>query len=144
MEPPRYLHLKPGDAPLNLEGEAPFKAVVVIEASVAAEWRDQVSEWLVRAGCRYMMAWGEDCSAWDSSVDEANLAIFDFADIPENDQVMTTWHSDEPLSEVFWFSKFVAEHPTLALGKTLIIHISQEARAAELLKAFFETREKTD
>ncbi len=42
METPRYLHLKPGDAPPRLEGVAPFKAVLVIDSEVTPEWQAQV------------------------------------------------------------------------------------------------------
>lgn len=78
MEAPRYLHLKPGEAPPRLEGVAPFKAVVVVDSEVTPEWQAQVSDWLVRSGCRWMiMAWGRKCGDWDTSFDLARLAMFD-------------------------------------------------------------------
>src|SRR5690606_27385773 len=116
----------------------------VIDADVTPEWQGQVSDWLVRSGCRYMMAWGKDCSAWDSSVDEANLVQFDYGEIPEDDFVMTTWHANEPLEEAFWFSQFCAMHPSLELEKTYIVHISPEAREAAMLQAFAAAQESTD
>ena len=115
MQTLEYLHLRPGDAPPRLDGTAPFKAVVVVESDVTPEWQGRVSDWLVRAGCRYMMAWGRDCSGWDSSVDEANLIVFDYPETPEDESIMTTWHDNEPLEEVFWFSQFCAMHPSLEL-----------------------------
>jgi len=136
MKSLEYLHLLPGHAPPRLEGVAPFKMVVVIDADVTPEWQGQVSGWLVEAGCRYMMAWGKNCSDWDSSVDEANLAVFDFEEVPEDASVMTTWHDGEPLDEVFWFSEFCAMHPSLALERTYILHIAPEPREVEMLKTF--------
>jgi hypothetical protein len=91
-----------------------------------------------------MMAWGKDCSAWDSSVDEANLVRFDYGEIPEDDFVMTTWHADEPLEEAFWFSQFCAMHPSLELEKTYIVHISPEAKEAAMLQTFAAAQESTD
>lgn len=111
--------MQPGDAPPRLDEAAPFKAVVVIDAEVTPEWRGQVSDWLVRCGCRYIMAWGKDCSAWDSSVDEANLMKFDYEEIPEDDVVMTTWHAEEPFEEAFWFSQFSCHTPVAGVGEDL-------------------------
>ncbi len=133
---PEYLHLK-SEGPLpRLDGTKPFKAVVVIDSEVTPEWQSQVSDWLVRSGCRYMVAWGLRCSTWDDSVDLANLKMFDFGEIPEDDFVMTTWHESDPLSEAFWFCGHCAEHPSLVLESAYIVHIASESRQAELLEAF--------
>jgi hypothetical protein len=131
-----YLHLPVGRTPPSLEGYRPFKALLVIEQPVTSEWQSIVSEWLVQGGCLYMMAWGRDCSSWDDSVDYANLSAFDFGEIPEDALVMTTWHADVPLREALWFAAHVAVHPTVALDRTIIVHISVEERRAELLRAF--------
>ncbi|WP_443094132.1 DUF7684 family protein [Pseudoduganella umbonata] len=42
--------------------------------------------------------------------------------------VVTTWHDDEQLPEVFWFARHVVEHPRLALDRVLIVHIAAEPR----------------
>jgi hypothetical protein len=144
METPEYIHMRPGDTPPRLDEAAPFKAVVVIDADVTPEWQGQVSDWLVRSGCRYMMAWGKDCSAWDSSVDEANLVKHDFGEISEDDFVMTTWHANEPLEEAFWFSQFCAMHPSLELDRTYIVHISLESKDAAMLKTYVGAQELTN
>ncbi len=83
-----------------------------------------------------MMAWGSSCSSWDDSVDMANIEQFEFADIPEDKFVMTTWHADEPLSEAFWFSKNCATHPVIKLERTVVIHIAGEALEKELLTVY--------
>lgn len=136
MDAPQYLHLKPGDAMPEFASVGPFKAVLVLDCEVTSDWQAQVSEWLVRSGCRYMMAWGRNCSTWDDSVDEANLKIFDYGEIPEVDFVMTTWHENEPLRETFWFCQHGALHPSVELARTYILHISPQARADELLETF--------
>jgi hypothetical protein len=51
-----------------------------------------------------MMAWGDECSRWDDSVDYANLAAF------------------KSLSEIFWFAEHCAYHSTIDLESTLILH----------------------
>ena len=138
-----YLHLPAGQVPPSMGGRAPFKAMLVLDQPVTEVWQDLVSEWLVRSGCRYMMAWGAGSSAWDDSVDYAALSTADFGAGPDEQQVMTTWHDDEPLSETFWFAGNCALHPTVALGDAVIIDIRAEAREAELLEAYAEAQEQT-
>ena len=142
METAIYVHLPAGQSPPPLEGHRPFKAALVIEQPVTDEWQSLVSEWLVRSGCLYMMAWGRDCSSWDDSVDYANLLAFDFGEAPNDAFVMTTWHEDEPLTEALRFAAHSAVHPTVALDRTIIIHISAEERRAELLEAFQKATER--
>lgn len=127
-KPVKYLHLLP-DAPLpGLSGLHRFKAVLVVESDVSQMWQWDVCRWLVSSGCRYMLAWGKDCSSWDDAVDEANLERFDYGDIPDEERVMTTWHEDEDMEEVFWFAKNRAKHPVLDLSETVLIHIGDVDR----------------
>lgn len=79
----RYIHLRPGAALPAHAVPRPYRALVIIEDVVEPECRDTVSRWLVDTGCLSMSAWGRECSAWDDSVDQANLADFDFGDIPD-------------------------------------------------------------
>jgi len=103
-----YLHLKPQSSLPTWAFSSPYQAVLVIDAKVSLEWQEELSKWLVETGCLYMMAWGNDCSSWDDSVDMANMEAYDFKHIPESSFVMTTWHEKEPLSDVFWFVKYSA------------------------------------
>jgi hypothetical protein len=136
MNSPAYLHLH-ADQPLpRLEGVRPFKAVLIIEVEVTPDWRALVSDWLVRSGCLYMMAWGRGCSEWDDSVDHANLNVFDYGEIPDDSFVMTTWHEHDSLPQVFWYCEHSAFHPTVDLERTLIIHVSPNDRREELLETF--------
>ncbi|MFO0992722.1 MAG: hypothetical protein U1E67_12425 [Hyphomicrobiales bacterium] len=136
MSAPIYLHLRPGDTPPSLGERSPFKTVVVIESEVTPEWRAQVSDWLVENGCLYMMAWGQDCSKWDDSVDWAVLEKFDYGDIPDEAFVMTTWHDGVPLDEVFWFCQHCAFNEAVEFDRTYILHIADEPREAEMLSRF--------
>jgi hypothetical protein len=109
---------------------------VVVEESSTRDWQTEVSSWLVKSGCLYMMAWGEDCSSWHDSVDTANISEFHGEEIPEEKFVRTTWHTDEPLSEVFWFAKNCADHPVLEIKNTIILHISRCSREDDLTSKF--------
>jgi hypothetical protein len=136
MTLPVYVHLKPGDALPKLRNANFFKAILVIEADAPTAWRDATADWLVGSGCRYLSAWGRSCGTWHDCVDLANLRAFDFAEIPDDDFVMTTWHAKEPLKDVFWFVGQSAAHPTVSIEETYIIHIAPNERSAELLEAF--------
>jgi hypothetical protein len=89
------------------------------------------------------MTWGHKCGDWETSVDEANLAMFDYGEILEDDFVMTTCHRKESLQDAFWFSEHAAMHPSLELESTYIIHIAPDASATELLKTFRAAQEET-
>lgn len=117
---------------------APCRGVLIVEAAVLPTWQAVVSEWLVRSGCLYTMAWGPGCSSWDDSVDMANIEQFDFKEIPESKFVITTWHDDQPLSEVFWFCKNNAFHPSVELRNTLLLHIAANSNEQKMLGAYAE------
>ena len=121
---------------------APFRAVVVIDAPYSTGWQKDVSDWLVLSGCLYMMAWGEDCSSWDDSVDYANRDAFSSGEIPDEKFVMTTWHERQSLDDVFWQAQFAADHPDVALAGTLIIHISDKEAGDEFLARFIAARDQ--
>ncbi|MGO1070141.1 DUF7684 family protein [Lysobacter sp. CA199] len=134
--PPTYIHLTPESTLPALNIGQPFRAVVIAEQAVSPDWQSQVGDWLVASGCLYMMAWGQDCSSWDDAVDWASLRAFDFGDVPDDRDVFTTWHTDEPLSEVFWFAKNSAAHPTVALEHDVLVHIAANASEQVLLNDY--------
>ena len=125
-----YVHLPSGLALPSLLAK-PRRIMVLIEQNVAPEWQDAVSKRIIESGCLYMMAWGQNCSSWDDSVDHANLEKFDYGDVPEEDFVMTTWHENEALCEVFFFARVCAFHPTIALPVLTILDIREEPRSLQ-------------
>lgn len=133
---PVYLHVQPGSTLPDLLRPYPFRAIVVIDSLVTSEWQAKVSNWLIRSGCLYMLAWGTDCSSWDDSVDFANIEQFGFADIPEDRFVITTWHADERLNEVFDFCKRHAVHPAVKLHHTVLLHIADQGNEKAMVKAY--------
>ena len=125
---PRYIRLNNGSNFPELKITKPFKTIVIIEEKTSNEWQAAASFWLVQQGCRYMMAWGNECSTWDDSVDYANIEFFGYEQLQGEELVMTTWHDDETLQDVFLFSKNSAHHPTLDLSEVVIIHICQSEK----------------
>lgn len=138
MMTPLYLKLIEGDPLPSLSHFKPFKAVVLIEERQSNDWQIVVSKWLVDQGCLYMMAWGIDCSSWDDSVDYANLEVFNYGEIPDDSFVMTTWHEDESLADVFFFCKNCAVHPTVDLSNTIIVHATKVSSENTIIKEYLE------
>ena len=132
----RYLHLAPENDLPALEGLSKFKAILVIEAEVAEMTMWETSRALVASGCQYALAWGTACESWHDAIDDAYLEATNYEDVPEEQRVMTTWHEDEELSEVFWFAKHRASHPALELPETLILHVAEEPRRDEIEAEF--------
>jgi hypothetical protein len=134
--PVSYFRLAEGKPLPDLLPYAPYRAVLVLDAEHGQEWQKEVSEWLVRSGCLYMMAWGVRCSTWDDSVDWANIDRFEGRDIPDERFVLTTWHDDETLDEVFWYADFCARHPEVELRHTIILHVSRHEDGEAMLARF--------
>ena len=130
-----YIHLPPSGKPPSLEIQ-PYKMIIVADKEVPNEWRKSVAEWIYGIGSRYVIAWGLSCEDWHDSVDLANLEAFNFGEIPQQHDAITTWHANEPLSEVFWFAGFCADHPDVMLGDTVILHIAEQDNCDALLTEF--------
>jgi hypothetical protein len=81
-QPFTYLHIQPEAALPAASIRLPTRVVVVADSEVSAKWQEAVGNWLVQSGCLYMMAWGDNCSSWDDSVDVANIKEFKFGEIP--------------------------------------------------------------
>ena len=135
-----YIHL-PAGIKLPETERCPRRVVVLIEQNVTDDWQNEVSDWIVESGCLCMMAWGTECSSWDDSVDYAMLDKFNYKDIPEDNFIMTSWHNDEPISEVFFYNRVCASHPTIELPLVTILHIAENERREEILKIY--EQEKT-
>lgn len=117
---------------------APYKCVILIERTVSAAFREAVSRKLVETGCLYAMAWGEDCSLWDDSVDHAVLDRFGYGDIPDAQFVLTTWHENDPIEDVFFFARCVAmlSYADVELSNLLALDIAPSEREDEIRKVF--------
>lgn len=94
-----YIQINPNIKLPIIDEFNPFKAILVIDQEYSDKWQVAVSEWLVTSRCKYMFACGLSCSSW---------------------------HDDEPLTEVFEFAKIV-RHENYELSKTFIIHISNSS-----------------
>ncbi|WP_157739089.1 hypothetical protein [Labrenzia sp. VG12] len=137
----RFHYLRPGTGDQLRDASVParFKAIVAIEEELDPKARDAVCDWLVASGCLYMMAWGAGCEIFYDCVDETIRDRHDFGDIPVGAGVVTTWHENEPLSEVMWFARFAAEHSVAVLQDVVLVHLSSVDRREEFKDLFERT-----
>lgn len=126
MPAPLYVHLPNGGA-LPALGPAPFIALLIADSIVMEDWRAGICEQLAGRGCRYLVAWGQDCALWAHTMNTIAAG--------EN-LVMTAAHEDEPLAEAMWFSVHETRHPVVTLEGLVIVHVAPRARRDEILTEF--------
>jgi hypothetical protein len=134
----RYVHVAGDQHSLGIETIGSYRAVVLCDYTVPEQQRMDIARDLCKTGCRYMMAWGPECSRWDDDVDWANRERFDCAEPPESHYIMTTWHDDESLDELFWFAKTTACYDGFEWneGDTLLVHFGDPSRKQEFLDRY--------
>lgn len=126
-----------GEAIIPVEAGT-YLCVILIERPVSESFRERTSNTLVRTGCRFMMAWGVDCSLWDDSVDYANIMQFFPAEIPESQFVMTTWHDKDTLEDVFFYAKhnMHSSFNDVKYDSLVVLDLGQDDRSDEIKEAF--------
>ena len=115
---------------------APFKVVLAIGDSVSRSRQNEISNWLVEMGGKYVMICGSDCKSWEQSIRQANLGQVDIEDMGPREFVMITTHEHERLRNVFWHAKKHARHTHIKLNNMLAIHIGNRNRSVEYLSMF--------
>lgn len=107
----------------RIEHLRPFKCVLISELETTDNQKLEVCEWLLNAGCLYLMAWGKECSLWHDHMDEVHITAFNYQDIPGEHLVMTTWHPNESIRDVLRFAKYAATHGCTTLENLLILDL---------------------
>jgi len=115
---------------------APFKVVLAIGDTVSRSRQNEISNWLVEMGGKYVMICGSDCKSWEQSIRQANLGQVDIEDMGPREFVMITTHEHERLRNVFWHAKKHARHTHIKLNNMLAIHIGNRNRSVEYLSMF--------
>jgi hypothetical protein len=131
-----YLHHRPEAALCQVRQAEASRVVLVAEITTSQAYKETIAKELAQGNCLYFMAWGSESEAWHDAVDMANIEQFDFLDIPQERFIMTTWHEDEPLSEVLCFCKNSAFHALVELKHTVLLHVSPEPREQDLLEQY--------
>jgi hypothetical protein len=135
---PRYIQIRPDELVLEHAVKKPYKAILVIDFESGNDLRTRVCDWLVSTGCRYALCWGNNCDAWEDWIDQTSvMRALDHPDAAAADEVlMTTSHANDDLSQMFWFSKNCAFVEGVDFQEVLILHVSHEDKATELLEVY--------
>jgi hypothetical protein len=107
--------------------------MIISGRAVDPAWRGEVAKWVVESGALSVMTWGQDCEEWHDDVDHMLLSEFDYAEVPDERFIMTSWHDGEPLRDVFFFARLCAFHPTIDLPILTIVDVTEKARSAAIL-----------
>lgn len=87
-------------------------------------------ESLLDGGCRYLVCGGDDCEWWHDMADELFVAKYlDSSEAErEENQVMTTWHADEPPEDVAFFFVFNTSFDDITFSRFLVLNLGSEAK----------------
>ncbi|MDB4906244.1 MAG: hypothetical protein JWO05_1028 [Gemmatimonadetes bacterium] len=87
------------------------------------EQREALVSHLIQSGCRTLACGGHDCEVWHDLADET-LAFLNATQWRTAEQeVMTTWHTEETAQEVVFFVTTTAEVEEPSFGEYLILEV---------------------
>ena len=89
---------------------------------------------ILKANCKYLVAGGENCEEWHDETDIININLYPNFQVPESEDVMTTWHDNEPLKEVIWFALNNTNFDYYDFNKFLLIQIDAKFSNDEIKK----------
>lgn len=131
-----YLRLAENGALPDLPKLGQLGVAIVADIAVSNSRQNEIADWLYSSGCRYMAAWGIDCSIWDDALDWAQIAVWPDG-APDDQFIMTTWHDKDTMEQALWFIGTVAcTYDDQLLGHILILHIGDCDRQNELKSSF--------
>jgi len=93
---------------------------------------------LVERGLVYICAWGGRCEQVHDAVDDADLERINITGSDEY-VIMTTWHSQETLSEACWFFKelaFPSEEPYISNLERFAVAVGNDNWLEEMRMRF--------
>jgi hypothetical protein len=130
----------PGELPHLTLPCSRFVCLLVWNAAAATdETLAQVAEQLLDAGAVYVCCFGNDCERVHDVIDEVDVHRD-----PDSDSVlMTTWHTDEDLSDVVYFALNIAwpdDGFADGCGATVAVCIDDPASAEAVRAAFADPR----
>ena len=133
-----YLALPSAAPPPVLQRDAPFKAILIADIPCDLDRQYQLSDWLLAAGCRYVMVTGRYSEGWTQMLDATNLARFNFETMPDAEVVIATDHPGDMLTDIFWFSRYSAMHPLTELKELVCVHLTDQPDQTAIEAAFAE------
>jgi hypothetical protein len=120
----------------GIEQFAPFKVVLAVEDALSCSRQNEISNWIVEMGGKYVMICGSHSKSWAQSIRQANLDQVDIESMGPEEFVMITLHEHERLRNVFWHASKHARHTHVEFKNILTIHIGSENRSVEYITMF--------
>ncbi len=128
-----WLHNYRKDGDLNIDfNNSPFVCMV---------WNNRENfvspvliEQLLKANCKYIVVGGKNCEKWHDYADEIHISLYSDFQVPDSEHVMTTWHDNEPLEEVIWFTLNNTNFDSYEFNKFLFIQIDTKFSQDEIQK----------
>lgn len=111
------------------------------EPAVSREVRNALCDQIVQTKCYYAVCGGESCEIWHDTIDEAHVMSDPNFRPPDEKFMMTSWHDQEPPSEVFWFllhcTNYLEERgPAPEIQRFLILFVgTNESAKLEIVAA---------
>jgi hypothetical protein len=78
------------------------------DPEITNDQMNRLSDAIASSPVKSVAAWGAKCSLWDDAIDWAVIASFPDG-IPEERQIMTTWHEDDELPDVLNYLTHVGD-----------------------------------
>ena len=133
----------PEDMPELLAVPGPYFVCLLAWDSrqVSCDQISMVVERLQDSGCVYICCWGPDCKRVHDVFEEVEVNFSLEQEVVDEDGpiCMSTWHSNEPLSEAIWFTLNCTtpdEHYVDGCRSVIGLSIGSSEFAAEILAAF--------
>ncbi len=121
-----YIAIKPNEL-LQFEAPAPiFKCGIISDFDTDNAFKNAITKRLYDLGCLYFCAWGHECEDWHDTIDWNILEKHDYNDIPDDQFCLTTWHDNQPLTDMLFCLKILS-HTYLEgdiIEDALLIHIT--------------------
>jgi hypothetical protein len=110
--------------------DQPFVCVLLCHvAEVSDVDRARLCQQIVSSSCQYVICAGVDCSIWDETLDWA-FTDMQTEDGDNQDQtLLTTWHEDEPLLDVFRFAFESDAVVPVASARYVVLSLAEQDNA---------------
>ncbi len=75
----------------------------VNDTDVSPGEQKTISSTLTNTRCKYAVCAGHECSTWDDSIDFASLEMYPNYEVPNDQDIMTSWHEKQSIQDIVWF-----------------------------------------
>lgn len=115
----------------SIEVKIPFACLLYSnQDNVTHDEMMSVANWLVSSGCRYVVCAGLNCSEWHDTIDTADI----IRDPSTQNLIMTTWHENETIENVVWFSLNLTNFEDMAFENYLVLLIGDSKTIEEKIQ----------